>query len=61
MKTRMDRVPLGLSQIVEKEAQKKGVPKTFIYREIESAISTANKIEEMLKTRKRNEKPLFRF
>ena len=60
MKTKLDRVPIGLSEKVEQEAKKRGVPKTFVYKDLEVVMHSVSKIENLFKGKK-NEKPLFRF
>ena len=60
MKTKMDRVPVGLSELVETEAKKRKVPKTFVYSDIENSMRIAGDIKKMFQRKKKDE-PLFRF
>ena len=60
MRTTLNRVPQTLSDFLNSEAQKRGVHKMTIYKEIEEAMKGIPNIVEGLKQRK-NDKPPFAF
>ena len=60
--SKLERVPTGLAELVGQEAKRKGVPKTFVYKEIEEAMRMAGTINQIFQPpQKKHEKPLFRF
>ena len=62
MKTKLDRVPVDLSELVRQEAERKGQTKTKVYANLAIAMRTAGDISDMFAPRKKDEnKPIFRF
>lgn len=59
MKTKLERVPAGLAELVESEASKRKVPKTFVYRDIEDKMRLAGEVSKLF--RKKKNEPFFKF
>ena len=65
MKTKLDRVPVGLHDMVGQESNRRGVPRTYVYKEMEDAFRVAGNIREMTVNvqagKNAKPKPIFRF
>lgn len=61
MKTKLDRVPTELSDMVEKEAASRNLPRTIVYNEIKDQMALAGQIKKMFLPKRKSEKTLLRF
>ena len=62
MKTKLDRVPIGLHDMVGQESSRRGVPRTYVYKEMEDAMRVVGSMRDMVvKRTDAKTKPIFRF
>ena len=67
MKTKLDRVPEGLHTLIGEESQRRGAPRTYVYKEIEDSMRIVGSVREIIpmvnvkREHEKQQKPLFRF
>jgi hypothetical protein len=61
MKTKTERIPIGLIELIDAQAKRKDTPRVYVWKELEETMKGSSNIGDMLREKKRDGKSPFKF